>query len=123
MMRIRQGWVWAALAAVSVTASAQTDAAKPLHIRVSSGVADGLKIHDVAPKYPKEAKEKHIQGDVMLLATIDTKGKIAAIKVLQGEPILADAALTAVKKWKYRPYILNGNPVTVDTTLKIRFHL
>jgi periplasmic protein TonB len=58
-----------------------------------------------------------------LQATIDTKGNLANLKVLQGDPILVKAAVDAVKKWKYRPYILKGEPVDVDTTIKIQFHL
>lgn len=105
-------------------APAQTDpAAKPQLLRVSSGVAQGLKTHDVTPRYPEEAREKGIQGDVLLQATIDTKGKITSIRVMEGDPILVAASIEAVKQWKYRPYILKGEPVEVQTTIKIQFHL
>jgi len=61
---------------LAALAAAQTEPAKqPLRLRVSSGVAEGLKRHDVTPRYPREAREKGIQGDVILQATIDIKGK------------------------------------------------
>ncbi len=105
-------------------AQAQTDpAAKPRKLRVSSGVAEGLKTHTVNPKYPREAREQGIQGDVILQATIDTKGNITNLKVAQGDPILAAASIEAVKQWRYRPYVLNGEPVEVETTIKIQFHM
>jgi len=93
-----------------------------MRLRVSSGVADGLKTHDVTPKYPREAREKGIQGDVLLKATIDTKGNIVNLMEVRGDPILVDAAIKAVKQWKYRPYMLKGEPVEVETTILIRFH-
>ena len=123
-MTIRQFLVLAGFLGLVASTQAQTDpAAKPKNLRVSSGVAEGLKTHDVTPKYPKEAREKGIQGDVILQATIDTKGNITNLKVVQGDPILAAASIEAVKQWKYRPYILNGKPVEVDTTIKIQFHM
>jgi protein TonB len=111
-----------ALVGLAVLAVAQ-DNSPPKHLRVSSGVANSLKIHDAQPHYPRKAQEQGIQGDVILQATIDTKGNLANLKVVQGDPILVKAAVDAVKKWKYRPYILNDEPVDVDTTIKIQFHL
>jgi protein TonB len=110
------------LVALAGLAGAQ-DNPPPKHLRVSSGVANQLKIHDTKPHYPREAQERGIQGDVLLQATIDTKGNLADLKVVQGDPILVKAAVDAVKKWRYRPYILNGEPVDVDTTIKVQFHL
>ena len=111
-----------ALVVLAALAVAQ-DNPPPKHLRVSSGVADELKIHDAKPHYPREAQKMGIQGDVILQATIDTKGNLANLKVLQGDPILVKAAVDAVKQWRYRPYILNGEPVDVDTTIKVQFHL
>jgi protein TonB len=111
-----------ALVALAAFAVAQ-DSPAPKHLRVSSGVANSLKTHDVQPHYPREAQEQGIQGDVLLNATIDSKGNLANLKVVQGDPVLVKAAVDAVKKWKYRPFILNGEPVDVDTTIKIQFHL
>lgn len=109
---------------VAGLALAQTDpTVKTTRLRVSSGVAESLKIHDVQPRYPKEAREKGIQGDVLLQATIDTKGNLINLRAVQGDPILVAASIDAVKQWKYRPYILKGEPVEVETTIKIQFHM
>jgi periplasmic protein TonB len=120
----KQRFLTVALMALLTCAGAQTESAKkPVLIRVSSGVADKLKIHDEQPHYPREAREKGIQGDVILQARIDTKGNLTSLIPVQGDPILAAAAVDAVKKWRYRPYLLNGEPVEVETTIKIRFHM
>jgi TonB family protein len=95
----------------------------PKRLRVSSGVAEGLKIHDVTPRYPVEARQQRIEGDVILQATIDTKGNLGKLKVIQGDPILVAAAVDAVKQWKYRPYLLKGEPVEVETTIRVQFHM
>jgi len=87
------------------------------------GCAEGLKIHDEAPVYPVEAKAKGIHGNVVLKATIDTTGKMSELKLIKGDPVLAKAAIEAVKKWRYRPYLLDGQPVTVETTIVVRFVL
>jgi TonB family protein len=94
----------------------------PLRLRVSAGVAHGLKIKDVEPEYPANARSQHIQGDVILAVTIDKEGNTASIKTIQGDPLLVAAAIKAVSQWKYRPYVLNGDPVELETTIKIAFH-
>jgi TonB family protein len=96
---------------------------KPASERLSSSFAEGLKIKDVTPIYPGVARQQRLQGDVLLQALIDTKGNIVKIKVVQGDPILVAAAVDAVKKWKYRPYIFKGEPVTVETTIRIQFRM
>ena len=95
----------------------------PLRLRVSSGVAEGILVHKVPPIYPREAKEKKIAGDVILQAVIDIKGNVADLKLIHGDPLLAESSMAAVRQWKYRPYLLNGEPVEVETTVKITFHL
>ena len=112
-----------ALIVLAGLAMAQDSLTPKRNLRVSSGVAEKLIKHKVNPKYPTEAREQGIQGDVILQATIDTTGNLVNLKAVQGDPILVKAAVDAVKKWKYRPYILNGEPVDVDTTIKIQFHL
>jgi protein TonB len=109
---------------LAVLAAAQTEQTKrPLKLRVSSGVAEGLITHKVNPKYPREARDKGIQGDVILQATIDTKGNPTSLNAVQGDPILVEASIEAVKQWRYKPYLLNGEPVEVETTIKIVFHM
>jgi TonB family protein len=95
----------------------------PQKLRVSSGVADGLKVHDVQPIYPPEALINHIQGQVIFQATIGKDGLIHNLKVLSGHPVLAEATKGAVEQWRYRPYVLKGNPVEVETTIKVVFHM
>ena len=121
---MRKPQLLAALACVclAVLAAAQT-ADTPKRLRISSGVAEGLKTHTVNPRYPREARDKGVQGDVFLQATIDTNGNIASLKAVKGDPILADAAIEAVKQWKYKPYLLNGEPVEVETTIRVVFRM
>src|SRR5690348_3264373 len=121
---MRKPQLLATLACVclAVLAAAQT-ADTPKRLRISSGVAEGLKTYHVDPTYPREARDKGIQGDVILQATIDTKGNITSLKAVKGDPILADASIEAVKQWKYKPFLLNGEPVEVETTIKIVFHM
>ena len=121
-MKLRGLLAIPAILGLCVFSSAQSDQ-KPQHLKVSSGVAEGLKIHSESPRYPREARAKGIQGDVILQATIDTKGNLTNIRVVSGEPILVKASLEAVRKWKYRPYVFNGEPVPVETTIKVQFHM
>lgn len=97
--------------------------AEPKKLRVSSGVAEQLKIHDVQPEYPQAARISHITGDVVLHVIIDREGHIAELEVLSGHPLLIESAIKAVKQWQYRPYILNGKPVEVETTLKVKYEM
>jgi len=120
--------VVALFAAISCAVLAQTpqrspSAPKARKLRVSEGVAEGNLLKKVAPHYPREAKKKHITGDVILDFTIDKSGNVEDLKVLSGDPILAQAAAEAVQQWKYKPYHLNGDPVEVNTTAKIRFRM
>jgi protein TonB len=95
----------------------------PQKVRVSSGVAEGNLIHDVKPQYPALARQARIQGTVVLLAVIGKDGSVQNLHVKSGPPMLAQAAMDAVKQWRYRPYYLNGQPVEVDTQVNINFTL
>jgi TonB family protein len=93
-------------------------------IKVSSGVAEGLKIHDVAPAYPMTARRYRIQGDLLLRAVIDKNGDLGGICIIQALGAgLDESAVNAVQQWKYRPYIFNGEPVEVITTIKVRYFM
>ncbi len=92
-------------------------------IRVSQGVVAGLVIHKVQPNYPQLAKTARVQGNVQLAALIGKDGTIQNLHVLSGHPLLTQAALDAVKQWRYKPYILNGEPVEVDTQITVIFSL
>jgi protein TonB len=95
----------------------------PRKIRVSSGVSQGLLLTKVSPIYPDEAKRKGIQGLVVLAATIDREGSIANLQLVSGPPELAPTAMETVKKWRYRPYLLMGIPVEVETQILVNFTL
>ena len=108
---------------INSTPTAVPKAATPQRVRVSQGVSQGLLIHQVKPSYPPLARQARIQGTVVLQAVIGKDGSIQGLKVVSGHPMLAPAALEAVKQWKYKPYFLNGEPVEVDTTINVNFTL
>lgn len=95
----------------------------PQRVRVSNGVMQGLMVTKVAPKYPEKARKKRIQGTVVMHAIISKAGDIATVELVSGHPMLAPAAMDAVKQWKYKPYLLNGMPVEVDTQIQVNFVL
>jgi TonB family protein len=93
----------------------------PGTIRISQGVSQGLLLKKVEPQYPNLAKQLHKEGTVQLLATVNKSGQISKVQVLGGDPILAKAAVDAVRQWEYRPYLLNGQPVEIETQISIIF--
>jgi TonB family protein len=97
--------------------------AVPQRVRVSSGVSLGLLVKKVAPAYPPDARDAHIQGIVVLQANIDKEGDVSNLVLVSGDPMLAPAAIEAVQQWKYRPYLLNGQAVEVETTIQVNFVL
>ncbi|MGA9042699.1 MAG: energy transducer TonB [Terriglobales bacterium] len=92
-------------------------------VRVSQGVTSGLLIRKINPTYPPLAKQARISGAVVLQAEISKDGSIQNLHVISGHPMLVPSALEAVKQWKYKPYILNGEPVEVETTITVNFTL
>jgi protein TonB len=97
--------------------------ATPQRVRVSTGVATGLLIKRVTPNYPQLAKQARIQGHVILQAEISKDGTIQNLQLISGHPMLAPAAIEAVKQWRYKPYLLNGEPVAVETQVDVNFSL
>jgi protein TonB len=95
----------------------------PQRIRISQGVTNGLLLNKVEPPYPPIARAARIQGDVVLKAIIDKEGNIQGLQLVSGHPMLVPAAIDAVKQWHYRPYLLNGQPVEVETTITVIFTL
>jgi len=93
----------------------------PTTVRVSQGVSQGLLLKKIPPVYPPMALQLHKEGVVQLLATISKTGDISNVRVLGGDSMLARAAADAVLRWKYRPYLLNGNPVEIETQISIVF--
>ena len=90
-------------------------------IRVSAHVAEANLIHDVQPQYPPEAGRERVEGTVVLLAVIGTDGTVKELRVESGPSVLAQAAIDAVKQWRYKPYLLNGAPVEIDSRITINF--
>ena len=90
-------------------------------IRISSGVANSLIRHKVDPIYPREARKNNITGDVLLRIIIGRQGNVTNLEVIQGDPILVESAVKAVKQWKYRPYILNGEAIEAESVIKIQY--
>jgi protein TonB len=95
----------------------------PQRVRISQGVTRGLLIHRVEPSYPTLARAARVQGDVVLTAVISVNGEIENLQLVSGHPMLVPAAITAVKGWRYKPYLLNGQPVEVETTITVIFSL
>jgi protein TonB len=92
-------------------------------VRVSQGVSAGLLITKVNPVYPPEARSARISGTVVLRAIINSAGDVETLTLISGHPLLVPAAMDAVKQWKYKPYLLNGKAVTVDTQITVNFAL
>jgi len=92
-------------------------------VRVSSGVSQGLRIKFVQPNYPPLARQARIQGQVILQAEISKEGLITNLQLISGHAMLAPAAIEAVKQWRYKPYLLNGEPVAVETQVIVNFSL
>ena len=92
-------------------------------VNISQGVSQGLLMKKVQPVYPRTAMAMHVEGVVELAATISKTGDITSVKVLKGDSQLTRAAIDAVKQWKYKPYLLNGEPVEITTQVTISFKL
>jgi protein TonB len=90
---------------------------------ISSGVAEGMLVRKIDPVYPRFAKDSRISGTVVLKATITKTGSIEGLQVASGPQVLGEAAVNAVRYWRYRPYMLNGQPVDVQTTINVVFKL
>lgn len=97
--------------------------ATPQRIRISAGVTRGLLIQRVEPAYPPLAKAARVQGEVILSAIINANGQITNLQLVSGHPMLVPAAISAVRQWRYKPYLLNGQPVEVETTITVIFTL
>jgi protein TonB len=92
-------------------------------LRISSGVAESTVVERTLPAYPAIAKAAGVQGTVVLAAAISKTGTVINLRVVSGPAMLQQAALDAVKTWRYRPYTLNGEPVEVETTVNVVFTL
>jgi protein TonB len=91
--------------------------------RISGGVMAGQLESKVTPVYPPIAKAAHVGGTVILRAIISKTGTIENLQAISGPDMLKGAALDAVRQWRYKPYLLNGEPTEVDTTITVNFNL
>ena len=110
-------------APVEVPRLAAAAPAPPKRIRVSQGVTQGLLVHQVKPQYPAMARETRVEGDVLLEAVIGKDGTVSDLQVISGPSLLIPPAMRAVRQWRYKPYLLNGEPVEVETQIKLQFRL
>jgi protein TonB len=92
-------------------------------VTISQGVAEGMVLQRILPRYPPIAVASRTQGTVVLQAIISKTGTIDKLRVVSGSPMLQQAALEAVSQWRYRPYLLSGQPVEVETTINVVFSL
>jgi protein TonB len=95
----------------------------PVRIRVGGNVQAANLISQPKPAYPPLAKSARIQGDVILEAIISKQGTVENLQIISGHPLLVPAAMEAVRQWRYRPTLLNGDPVEVVTTVTVKFSL
>ena len=93
----------------------------PIHLH--SGMKAPVKIADVAPEYPAIARSAHVQGVVILEAVLNAQGGVETVRVLRSIPLLDQAAVVAVQKWRFSPALLNGQPVPVVMTVTVNFNL
>ena len=108
----------------SVLGAANANALRvaPSKIRVSE-LSLGSPIYNPKPQYPAIAKAARISGSVIIAATISRGGAIENARVISGHPMLVQNALEAVRQWRYKPYLLNGDPVEVETSITVNFTL
>ena len=108
----------------SGTGRAMVKPPAPRTVSISSGVMAGYLLDNkTVPQYPAIARAARIQGTVVLQATIAKDGTIQNLRVIDGPPMLQQAAMDAVRSWRYKPYLLNGEPVEVETTVNVIFNL
>jgi TonB family protein len=111
----------AAQAPASSQVASTTEA--PKKVNIPGRAAAGMLLHRTLPVYPPEAKAAGVSGIVILQGTISKTGAIEDLRVITGPPMLRQSAIDAVKTWVYRPYLLNGNPTEVQTTVNVSFAL
>ncbi|MFI5116102.1 MAG: energy transducer TonB [Terriglobales bacterium] len=109
------------IALLACRMTAQTN--PPQQVQVGQTVSQGLLVYKVQPTYPRLARQARAQGTVVLHAVIGKDGTIEELSVISGHPLLTQAAVDAVKQWRYKPYLLNGEPVPVQTTINVNFEL
>ena len=122
-MTARLGASLLLLISFAVASSTMAQVKPEGRLRVADGVMQGLLLTKVQPTYPPLARAARIQGEVVLKVTLNKSGDVQGVNLVSGHPMLAPAAVEAVKQWKYKPFLLNGDPVDVETTVTVNFVL
>jgi TonB family protein len=104
-------------------ASPNVRVAAPKFVSISSGVAQGMLIQRTTPTYPSIAKSARVAGTVVLQATISKTGSIESVKAVSGPEMLRQAAVDAVRSWRYKPYMLDNQPIEMQTSVSVVFSL
>ena len=94
-----------------------------LSLPVSQGVVEGELTHMVQPSYPMWARQRHLEGSVVMRIRIAEDGAVQRVEVLEGDSTLAEAAVLAVRKWRYKPYQLNNHPVATTKNVTVNFKM
>ena len=113
----------AAIPSVFSKAPPVVHAPPPNAITISAGVAGGLLIQKTPPVYPAIAKSARVSGTVQVQATISKDGTVKDLRVVGGPAMLRQAAMDAVRTWRYKPYRLSNQPTEVQTTINVIFSL
>ena len=100
-----------------------TPPVRPPERRVVSQIALGRLVDQVQPVYPPMAVRIRLEGTVVLRALVGRDGRISSVQVLSGHPFLVDSARAAVSQWRYRPYLLNGQPIEVETQITVNYKM
>jgi protein TonB len=109
--------------AAATRATDESERRSPQRVRVPQEVSRELLITTILPVYPPLARQAHVQGTVVLDADISKDGIIEKLRTISGHPMLIPAAVDAVKQWRYKPYVLKGEPVAVNTQIIVNFTL
>ena len=92
-------------------------------LRIGGGIRAPMKVLDVAPVYPPEAREARVQGVVILEVTLSRTGEVSDVEVVRSTPLLDEAAVAAVRQWRYEPTLVDGEPVSILMTVTVNFQL
>jgi len=95
----------------------------PAAVKVGQAEAEAHLISSVQPQYPAKAREKGIQGTVMFRAIVGKDGSIDKLYLLSGHPLLVSASIDPVKQWKYKPFVVNGEPIEAEIVIAVNFQL
>jgi protein TonB len=117
------GVIGSLISAANRTSTAPKAEEIPKRLVVSQGVSLGMLQSQIEPVYPMIARRARVQGRVTLRAIISAQGAIESLQVIDGHPMLVSAAMDAVRQWRYKPYMLSGQPVEVETTVFVNFHI